>query len=376
LAGVGPADGALLDVMAARLTRLSGEPVSPALWDVSVLPPHLTVRFEVRAGNRRLADGRDLERLRHDLQAEVRAALGRAAPELITHGQRSWAFGDIPAVIERGPVRAFPAMVDEGDGVGLALLDTPEAQADSMWQATRRLVRLAVPLAVTHLQRQMTNETKLALTRSSHPLASLFDDSATAVIDQIVVARGGPPFTASGFEELAAATRRDLADRVTRVATIAGGVMAAAELVLSAADRLEARHPSGPAASAAADVRDQVERLVHPGFVTETGTLRLRDLFRYLDAAGQRLGRLPGDGRRDAERQAAVERVQHRYESLLDRLVSRPSRPGAGVGLSAIRWMIEELRVSLWAQQLGTAGAVSEARIARALDRLEAPGRI
>jgi ATP-dependent helicase HrpA len=367
LAACGPDDGPLRETVAAVLARLSGDPVSADSWDSSVLAPHLTVRFEVRDGERVLAAGRELQELRRHLRAEIRKAVERTAAELVVHGRRSWDFGDLPATLARGDVRAYPALVDEGDSVGVGVFESPAAQADAMWRGTRRLLRLAAPLAESHLQRRLTNETKLALTRSGQSLSHLIDDCATAVIDQIMIGRGGPALSASGFEQMADQARRELTDRVARLLTIAGGVMAAAELVLDAADRLERRRP-GPAG---ADVRRQVAELVHPGFVTEAGTTRLRDLLRYLDAAGRRLSRLPADGRRDAERQAEVDRLRARYDRVLERLSAGQGGPDAA-GVADVRWMLEELRVSLWAQQLGTPAPVSEARIARALERLGA----
>ena len=371
LEAAGPADGPLFEAVAARLARLSGEPVTAEPWDVADLPPHLRVAFAVVDGDGRvLARGRDLDALRDRLRDRVRAALAAVAPELVRHGATTWEFGELPSVVERDGFRAYPALVDEGDSVGVALLDSPATQADSMWRATRRLLLLAAPLPSTHLQRRLTNETKLALARSGTPLAVLFDDCATAVADRIIVAHGGPAFEESGFEAMAASARRDLVDRVARLATIAGGVMAAAEQLDDALGRLERADRGGRMQPALADVRAQVADLVRPGFVTSAGTARLGDLLRYLDAAGRRLERLPADVRRDAERQAAVGRVRARYEQLVDQVASGTAPAAVRAGLSDIRWMIEELRVSLWAQSLGTPSPVSEARIMRAIDRM------
>jgi ATP-dependent helicase HrpA len=372
LEGCGPDDGPLLDVIAGRLARLSGAPVSPAGWDLDSLPPHLRMAFEVTTGDRVLGRGTDVERLRRDLTPQMRQALRAAAPDLVRRGATTWEFGELPHRVERGEVRAYPALVDEGQSVGVDLLESPAAQSDRMWQGTRRLLLLAFPMGEAHLQRRLTNETKLALARSGRPLSGLLEDCATAVIDQFIVAHGGPPYSEAAFESLASATRQDLTDRVARVATIAGGVMAAAETVRSVADRVEARDPAGRAADPIASVRAQVDGLTAPGFVTEAGPGRLRDLLRYLDAAARRLERLPGAANRDAEWQAVVDRLQRRYDRLLDRLAAGQSPAGAAADIAAVRWMIEELRVSLWAQTLGTAGPVSEARISRVLDRLGA----
>jgi ATP-dependent helicase HrpA len=364
VATTSPADGDLLPVVAGRLAQMSGHPVTPAMWDRGALPPYLNVHFQAVAGDDVVAASDDLAALAHSLRPRIQAALERAAPELIRRGARAWDFGDLPRRIERGDLTGFPALVDEGGTVGVTVCDSPSAQADSMWQGTRRLIRISQPLPEAHLQRRLTNETKLALARTGFTISDLLEDCAVAVTEQVMVAGGGPQYTAAGFARLAERAGSGLSDRVARVATIAGGVLAAADLVLSAADRTQRRFPGGRASLD--DVRHQIDGLVHPGFVSEAGTTRLRDLLRYLDAAGRRVERLPADARRDAERQALVDRIRHRYDEALDRATRAGDRPLAD--LAPIRWMIEELRVSLWAQQLGTPEPISEARIQRALD--------
>ena len=370
LASTRPEDGPLLPVVAARLARLSGVPVSPAWWDLEALPGYLRVTFEVTDGDAVLGRGLDLERLRRDLAPQMRAALDRCAPELIRHGCRGWDFGDLPAVVERGQVRAYPALVDEGDTVGVGLFESASAQADSMWRGTRRLLATAGGHPVIHVARRLTNQTRLALTRSGRSVEDLLADCTSAVLDQIIVSHGGPPRSADRFAQMQVAAGESLPDRVARLATIAGAVLAAADQVLDEAARLQARNRSGSLASALSDVRDQVEDLVAPGFVTAAGPARMRDLLRYLDAAGRRLTRLPSDVERDASRQAVIRRLEARYHSVLDRVAADPAGPPSGPALAALRWMLEELRVSLWAQQLGTSTTVSEERISRALERL------
>jgi ATP-dependent helicase HrpA len=200
----------------------------------------------------------------------------------------------------------------------------------------------------------------------------LFADCATAVADQIIVDHGGPAFDAAGFEAMAGEARRIMVDQVARLATIAGGVLAAAERVAARVVDLEERDRTGTLRDALAAVRRQLDDLVRPGFVTSAGTGHLADLLRYLEAVRRRLDRLPADARRDADRQAAVGRVEDRYERYVEQVVDGTAAPGVTAGISGIRWMIEEMRVSLWAQALGTPFPVSEERIMRAMDRMAA----
>lgn len=384
---VGPADGPLLEVVAGYLRRSAGELVTGDMWDLRQLPPHLRISFSVVDDDGTvLAVGRDLELIRVELHDEVRSAVARAAPDLERHGATTWEFGDIAPRVERSGALGYPALVDEGDAVGVVLLDSPRAQAEAMRMGTRRLLLLASPLPAAHLQRRMTSDAKLVLARSSTTLDELAADCAAAVADEIVAAHGGPTFVAVTFEEMAVEARAELVERVARLVGSAAAVVSAAEHVGHRVRELEERDP--PARMrladhrrALADVAGQVDELIHPGFVGRTGATRVANLPRYLAAASLRLDRLTTDGRRDAERQAVVDRVRARFDDAAERLLPREDRAelgspsshhdlvAPGAPLAEIRWMIEELRVSLWAQSLGTAAPVSEQRILRALDR-------
>jgi ATP-dependent helicase HrpA len=372
LATTGPEDGPLLTAVASSLSRISGEAVTAGLWAPDAVPPHLRIRFEVfDEDGQVLGRGRDLEQLRHEMRHEVLAAIARAAPELERHGETRWDFGDLPTEVSRGALRAYPSLVDEDTAVGVALLDTRAAQVESMWRGTRRLLLLAAPLPAGHVQRRLTNETKLVLARSATPLADLLADCSSAVADQIIVAHGGPAFDAAGFEAMAVEAREGLVDRCARQATTATKVLVAAGLVEERAARLAERDRAGALSAALADVRRQLGELTRPGFVSAVGPDRLADLLRYVEAASRRLERLPADARRDAERQAVIERLRTWYERSAGEVASAAGA-GASTRLSEVRWMIEELRVSLWAQSLGTPAPVSEERIMRALGRVTA----
>jgi ATP-dependent helicase HrpA len=374
LEDAGPGDGPLLTTVAARLSRLAGQRVDASSWDFESLPPDLVLKFEVVDGSGRLlARGSDLEELRLSLADEMRAALARLAPGVVRHGVLTWDFGELPRQIDDPTVRAYPALVDEGVSVGVELFDSEAAQAASMWGGTRRLLLLSVPLSPPHLERRLTRDTRLAISRAGRGLGELLQDCSTAVADEVIVSHGGPAFDRAGFELMAAELRSGLDERVSRLATVAGGVLASAEGVLEGVDRLEKRQASQATAAAVDDVRRQVDRLVAPGFVSSAGARRLGDTLRYLKAAERRISRLPGDARRDAERQAVIDRVQARYDSMLEAVLAGKLPQRSAADLAKLRWSVEELRVSLWAQTLGTSETVSEERVMRALDELHAP---
>jgi ATP-dependent helicase HrpA len=216
---------------------------------------------------------------------------------------------------------------------------------------------------------RLTSETTLALARSATSLDELLADCAMTVADAIIAANGGPSFEAAGFEAMVATARLELPARVALLATTVADVLTVAGQVARQVALLEAQATAAGLEAALADVRRQVRGLLRRGFVTAAGEERLADLVRYLEGARRRLERLPGDLRRDGERQRVVERVQARYDQLLDG--GAPERTlAAPEVLGELRWMIEELRVSLWAQSLGTRSPVSEERILRRIEHL------
>jgi ATP-dependent helicase HrpA len=361
---LGPADGDLLTVLAAELTRLRGVLVSRDAFDPAKLPAHLQVTFRVLDGGRALAVGKDLSGLRRQLRPQLQATLAEAARDLIRSGLRSWTIGSLPREFSDGRVRAYPALADAGDSVDVRLFATPEEAAQSMRRGTRRLLLLEVPSGAKGIASNLTVPDKLALSRSPYPgAAALVDDCAAAAADEIIARAGGPAWDEPGFAPLIAAARSGLAALTVEVITGAARVMAEAhevEVVLANA----AAHAGEPAC---ADIRAQFSALIYPGFISAAGARRLADLTRYLRAIRQRLDKMAGDQIRDTERMAAVQRVAGAYASTLQALP--PARRGAP-DVQAIRWMIEELRVSLFAQTLGTPAPVSEKRILAALGQL------
>ncbi|MDA8296863.1 MAG: ATP-dependent RNA helicase HrpA [Actinomycetota bacterium] len=362
---LGPETGGLRESLAARVSKLTGQPLAESDFDLSTLSPHLRLRFAVHdeAGTV-LGASRDLDALRHQLGPALRRAVANAVPELSGSAATTWAFGDLPHEVRRGPLRAYPTLVDEGTRVAVAVVDSPGEQAEQMWKATRRLLALATPVSGAHVQRRLTNAARLALARSSISLDALIEDCTVAALDAIIETGDGPSFEAAGFAALADVARRTLGDTVARTATQAGSIVAQASELRSRVADLEIAHARGVLHEPILDIRRQLDGLVYAGFVADAGIERLGDIARYLAAIAQRLDQLPADARRDRERQARVAAVERRFDEVHDQLAARGT---SILELAAVRWMLEEFRVSLWAQRLGTRGAVSESRILRAL---------
>jgi ATP-dependent helicase HrpA len=364
VARLGRPRGNLLDALSAELGRIGGVPVPREAWDTSRLPPHLRVTFRVTDDGRELARGKDLDELRERLAPRLQARLTEAAGDLVRTGLRDWTIGELPRVFTRDRVTAYPALVDAGNAADVRLFATAAEADAAMVTGTRRLLLLRVPTGLRTIADRLPVNAKLAMSRSPYPsIAALLDDCAACAADQVIADAGGPPRDAGGFARLVAEARSALPLATARVVDAVGQVLEAAH---EAEDRL-GRDPGPALAAAYDDARAQFSALIYPRFVSETGLRRLPDLARYLRAITRRLDAAAQDPGRDAARMAAVQRVTRAYRQAVERL---PASRGAAGDLLSVRWMIEELRVSLFAQVLGASGPVSEKRILAAVGRL------
>ncbi|HUG83549.1 MAG TPA: DUF3418 domain-containing protein, partial [Euzebya sp.] len=358
LARIGPQDGPLLPVLARELTRIGGAPVTVQDWRGAKVGDHLRIRYRITNDGRPLATGSDLSALKRGVADHVRAAVALAAPAPAHTGATAWTFGPLQRQITANhaglEVISYPSLVDEGSTVGVATFPTPAEQQQAMWRGTRRLLRIALPNPVRTVDAALDRATKLALTRAPHPdVAAVVEDCLACVIDAILTERGGPVWTAEDFEVL----RAEVRDRSPRLLVIT--TRAVADLVTQAEGIKSRMRGPGPAVVDAGrrDIAGQLGRLIYPGFVTATGGDRLVHLRRYLQGMVVRLEAMGRNPERDADHMALVSDLEAEYH-LLSRM--RPARRSA---LRQVRWQLEELRISLFAQGLGTAERVSEARI-------------
>jgi ATP-dependent helicase HrpA len=359
----------------------------------------------------------DLDELKRQLAPKLTAAVSAAGGSLERTGLTGWAdLGTIPRTVERRSgrhvVRGYPALVAEpSGGVALRVLATEAEQSRAHPAGTRALLLASVPSPVRYINTQLSNASKLALRHHPHAsVGELLDDAVAAATDALIAEAGGPVWDEAGFERLRDAVRAELPERslavvrsVERVLVLAHDVKARTEALAggspaggSSAGRPAAGRPvqvkdlrSLSSAFAAAqggvstrtavkltptlaasldDLRRQLAALVYPGFATATGADRLDDLARYLTGAQRRLDRLPADAASEQPKLATIARVHAAYDELAVDLLPPGTPPGPD--LLRIRWMIEELRVSLFAQTLRTPFPVSEERLYRAMDDL------
>ncbi|MES5825168.1 ATP-dependent RNA helicase HrpA [Streptomyces sp. RG80] len=377
LAAAVPLQEPLTITMARELKRMVGVPFEAEDFDWSRVPEHLRITFRIVDERRRkVAEDKDLEALKLQLKPKARQALSQAAAataerqggeSLERKGLTDWTIGSLTRVFETRraghPVKAYPALVDDGDTVSVRLFDTEAEQAEAMWKGTRRLILRNIPVnPAKFASEKLTNPQKLALSANPHgTIQALFDDCAMAAADRLIADFGGPAWDEESYRKLYDKVRAEIVDTTVRTVGQVQQVLAAWQ---ACERRLKAVRSPALLANLT-DVRKQLDALVRPGFVTDTGLRRLPDLMRYLVAADRRLQQMATNVQRDTTRMEKVHEMQDEYAWLLEQLPRGRPVPSSVLD---IRWMIEELRVSYFAHALGTAYPVSDKRIVKAID--------
>lgn len=400
------------------LRRIKGHVIPPGSWNWDAVPSHLRMTFSVVDKNGRiLEEGQDLSALQSQLAGATRRAIaeslgatpkttqagrtplaapakngkdasangataagGAAAPSsrpasninsggsntdgiAERSGITTWDLGTLPREVKRlvagHTVTGYPALVDEGTTAGIRVFQRQDTQDSAMRGGVIRLLALRVPSPDRYVLDHLSNTEKLTFSQNPHgSVTELIADCTLATIDKLTPA--ALPWAEQEFNALYEMVRAELIDTVFSVTAVVERVLAS-NLRIRKALRTTT---SLPLISALNDVKQQLELLVYPGFVAQTGFAQLSQLPRYLTAIERRLEKLPSNVARDGQSMAAVQRLEDEYDDALAALL-----PGqrSTAGLEHVRWMIEELRVSLFAVELGTAYSVSEKRIRVAL---------
>lgn len=352
----------MLEVCALELRRMTGLEVSPGELDESRIEDHF--RFMVRVENREgevLANGRDLAGLQERLgQKAQRRFMDRQGAGYNRDGEKSWTFGELETRITTGGgTIAFPALVDQDDAVGLRLFDTWEEAAHSHAAGVIRLLRIHLPDKLRYLGNHH------GLGHASQMTWSSIDSPSRLVADLVlrclVDTAGdlGGIRTESDFDSLCKIVRRDIGRTVQKFSAILDeSLRIYGKLAPRVYGGLENSRPE-----AFADISTQLEDLFYPGFLGDLFPGRLEHYPRYLRALEERLAHLAQDPVRDSERMGRIEPWWSRYLGALE------SGHPYDEAMDAFRWLIEEYRVSVFAQRLRTAEKVSEKRLDDAWQR-------
>lgn len=345
-----PLEKPLLDTLIYELRRMTGVTVEAEHWNWEQIPSHLKMTFRVVDENgKKIAESMNLDELKFNLKDRVQESISAVADDGIEQsGLHIWSFADLPQCYEqkqRGfSVKAFPAIVDEKDAVGIKLFETEFEQSVAMQQGLRRLLLLNVPSPIKYLHEKLPNKAKLGLYFTPFGrVLDLIDDCIACAVDKLIADFGGFVWDEAGFEKLRDFVRENLNEVTVDIAQKVEQILT---LTYQLNQRLKGKMDF-TMAFALSDIKSQLAGLVYQGFVQKSGYDRLPDLQRYLQAVDKRIDKLAQDVNRDRAAMLRVEQVQQAYQQLLAKL---PKSKPISDEVAEIRYMIEELRVSLFAQ--------------------------
>ncbi|MBX9810900.1 MAG: ATP-dependent RNA helicase HrpA [Burkholderiales bacterium] len=353
---------AFADAIRRFVQRATGAPVATDVLEAIAYPPHLRMNFRViDDAGRELASGRDLAALKEQLGQAAQLTFGRAGPGIERDNLRAWDFGDLPQEISftrsGRKLTGYPALTDAGDSVAIRLFDVPQTAQAAMRAGVARLVRLMLKEQMKQLEKNLRGFEPAALQlRSVAGADDLREDLIRAIADRAFIGEDALPRTQQEFEAQMKRAR-------TRLPAVSE---AACRLFAAVADEyhrvsLKLAAARGELARPVADIRAQLSRLIYKGFFSATPWEQLAHLPRYLKAMQLRLEKCPRDPQRDAKHAHNIAGLWKRYEERLDR--QREAGGAVDPRLEAFRWHLEELRVSLFAQELKTPYPVSCKRL-------------
>lgn len=363
----------LFAALADFVRRRAGQPVTPMVWHDAELPAHLRMNFRViDESGRELARGRDLPALKAQLGQAAQLTFGNvgsAATGIERADIRVWDVGDLPreiAFTRNGrKLTGYPALADERDSVAIRLFDTRQAADAAMRAGVTRLMRLALKEQMRQLEKNLRGFDQAAMQlRAVAGVDDLREDVIAAIVDRAFIGEDEPPRTQKDYESQLKRAR-------TRLPAVAEG---ACRLLTAVADEyhrasLRLNEAKGALARPATDIRAQLARLMNNGFFSATPWEQLSQLPRYLQAMQRRLDKYARDPERDARHAATIAQWWQRYEERLEK-----ERQAAAVHpqLADMRWKLEELRVSLFAQELKTPYPISYKRLEKFWNGLKA----
>ncbi|WP_159611610.1 ATP-dependent RNA helicase HrpA [Glutamicibacter sp. JC586] len=402
-----PSTDDLAESLALVLRRLRGMVVDPAVFDFSALPAHLRFGFTVTdASGKVLGQGDDLAALQYKFAAANRAALASgvnspgkptapsspSAPaknktkksakgpgnqsaagawdqQALDHWPQLESSGDtlgdtlptkVTTTVMGQEITAFPGLNDTGSLVDLTVFRS-QVERDAAHRAgVIRLLMLRLPSSAKFVISHLKNAEKLVFTQNPHgSIDKLIADCTMAAVDQLVPEK--LPMNRADFEALYETVRAEQIDTVFTITAVVAKVFGSSTRI-----NKDLKNTKSLAMFAAVtDIRSQLEQLIYPGFIAATGAANLMRLPRYMQGIEVRLEKLRGGAlTRDSQALVLIQKLEDEYDTALNKVPQGARVPAM---LAQVKWMLEEMRISLFAQELGTAYSVSEKRIRKAM---------
>lgn len=375
----------LMQLLADEIRRRTSVQVSADDFDPERLPTHLTPTFRIVDGRgRTIGSGKHLTELQtqHNKRAtEGVAKVAQAAlpkSELERRGATSWEFGNLPRHVDSafakgragsaGVVRAYPAILDRKTSVDLVLVANETEQRRVSRRGIRKLLTLSSPSPASYVRDHLSNQEKILLGAGPYKSLDLaIADVSLAVADRVIHrhAPDGLVWNSGDFETIANDYARSLIDEIYRAIALTARVLDGVRLARKAIDDAKTMQVLGQVADAA----KQLSGLVFDRFVSRTGLEQLERLPVYLDAICVRMRGLTENAGRDRAWQNEIDRALIAFSESGGQIPLPESTETTAIPerLTRARWLLEELRVSLFAQQLRTAEPVSLKRIQKVL---------
>ncbi|WP_421621224.1 ATP-dependent RNA helicase HrpA [Alkalilimnicola ehrlichii] len=357
-------EGSLTDAVARQLKRMTGVDIPPGALDAVALPEHLRMHYRVldEQGNT-LRTGSDLAALQQglgDQASESFSASGGGASEWTREGITTWDFGDLPEAVEIGcnglTIRGYPCLVDQEGSVRLTLADSPDEAERQHRAGVRRLYMLALPQQVRYLRRGLPGLDRLRLAyRGLGSDEDLKRELVHAAIDRTFLG-DAPPRTEAAFRQRLERGRPRLVENAQRLAQGLEEVLGRYQAIRKALKQFNAL----ALMDSLKDLQEHLESLVYPGFLQQTPPEYLAELPRYLQALERRVEKLRQDPSRD---RAPLRSIRPWWEQWRERRSCREAQGKPDPALERFRWLLEEYRVSLFAQEVGAREKVSEKRL-------------
>jgi ATP-dependent helicase HrpA len=372
----------LTQILSEALQRQTGIEVPKDAWNTNDIPAHLSMNFRVVDDHgAEVAAGRDLPALRLQLGVKARRQFTETARSSFERqGVTTWDFGELPEQVEFAragqKLIGYPAIVDEGKSVSLCLLDTEQEAEAATHRGLRRLFQLAAAEQVRYLGRNLRGLQEMALKYTllaeidgtrPHDKASAIDklqeELVTAICDRAFFVEEDRIRDKTAFDSRVVKARTRLVDVANEVCGLVNEILAE---YYSLRPRIQ--QPGAQAWQRLMnDIKAQLKALLPSGFIVAMPYARLKNYPRYLKAIDVRISKFPSNPARDAQWQDTIANWWRAWSQRLD--VDR-ARGVRNPKLEEFRWMLEELRVSLWAQQLKTPYPVSFKRVEKAWEEI------
>lgn len=363
----------LFTALEKEFRRMTGVTINKEDWQLEQVPSYLKMTFNILDENgKTILVGKDLSLLKEQLKEKVQKILTKITQTQNNDIEKSditdWNFGHLPKVYESKRqnyvVKAYPTLVDEGKSVAIKLVDSEEQQAKFMQQGIKRLIYLNIPSPIKYLHEKLPNKAKLGLYFNPFgKINDLIDDCIYCGINYLIEKEQGIIFEQQQFPPLLDKIKGEINDIIVEIASQVERILT---LNYEITKKLKGRMDLSLALSLA-DIKKQLSQLIYKGFVADSGYQKLPDIYRYLQAIDKRIEKLFLDPNKDRLHLIVIERVTELYLKLQQQEKYKTHE----LLIKQLRWMIEELRVNLFAQQLGTPYPISEKRIKQFIDEIE-----